>query len=184
MHADERKPYLDEPRSPQVMRSLVKSILDEWGCTGYFVSMGNHIVSLDKTDGTATIYPEKHVVSLSPGMLYWSTPAVVAMTLHEVGHIVLGQYLGEHKDCIKNWVDEYEADEFAFDALKTHYGYVPTSAGLWLLKALGTWRWDWDSHTHPSHEHRWERLMWNGFVSDDPDDEAKALGLEEAEEYI
>jgi len=184
MHVDERQAYLDQPRHPMVMRQLVRGILDEWGATGYFVSLDGEVVGEDKYDGTASILPEHKIVLISPGMLWWSTPAIVAMTLHEVGHIVMGHHMAEHEDCLDNWVDEYEADEFAFDAVKTHYGYVPTSAGLWMLKSQSTWRWDWDSHTHPSNRHRWQRLAWNGFVPTDYATEIEALGLEKAEEYI
>lgn len=185
MHKDENKPYLDQPRDPMAMRQLVAGILEEWGCGSYFVSIGKeNIVGADKYDGFATLYPNKHVLGLSEGMLYWSTPAVVALTLHEVGHLVLGHQLSEHEDCVLNWVDEYEADEFAFDALKTHYGYTPISAGLWMLRSYGTWRWAWDSHTHPSAFHRWERLAWNGFVPSNFYHCIQELNLEKVEKYI
>ena len=104
-------------------------------------------------------------------------PAIVSSLLHEIGHIDRGHYLGEHDDALLNHLDEYEADEFAFDAVETLYGYLPASATFWLLRVYGEWRWANDGFTHPSHKNRWDRLALNGLVPKDYHPILQALGL-------
>ena len=170
MHVD--KPFLDRPRSKFELRKIVQEVLGEWDITGYFVMLQEH---------GATIYPNQHIIGVGEEELRWAEPAVVSSILHEIGHIYLGHYLGEHDDCLLNHIDEYEADEFAFDAVKTRYGYVPTSAGLWMLASHSGWLWHHDTWGHPSYQHRWERLALNGLVPADFHKEIQALGLEKVE---
>lgn len=160
-------------RKEREVKGLVSSVLAEWDINDYYVMI------LGETG--STIYPDRHILTLGREQLDWPEPAVVSSILHEVGHIEMGHYLGEHNDALLNYLDEYEADEFAWDALRTRYGYVPDSAGLWLLKAYGTWMWDMDLFTHPSYEHRWQRLAWNGFVPEDCRTILQALGLGKVE---
>lgn len=165
-----KKPYLDTPRNPGELKSLVQKILNEWAITDYFVMI---------TPGMGfTIYPDRKILAVGNILLSWAEPAVVSAILHEVGHIDRGHYLGEHDDVLLNYLDEYEADEFAWDALQTRYGQVPDSAGLWLLRYYGKEIFELDTWTHPSYQHRWERLAFNGYVSSDYYQQFQALGLE------
>ena len=176
---DEGGAFLPADRSKSEMRKLMRQLLLDWDITGYFVAIH------DMGPGPAAIiYPDNHIVTVADSMLNWSTPAVMGMAFHEIGHLVLGHYLGEHHNSLDNYLDEYEADEFAFDAIQTLYRYMPTSAGLWMLDTCGTWRWDNDCFTHPSCQHRWERLAFNGYLPANHRPTYRALGLVKPKEYI
>lgn len=162
------KVFKAECRSYMELRTLVKGVMKDWDIHDYFVSIAGN---------GSCLYPDKHVLTVCPEQLIWPEPAVMSSILHEIGHINRGHYLGQHDDCLLNHVDEYEADEFAFDAVRERYGYVPDSAGLWLLNRYGEEIWSMDLFTHPSYEHRWENLARNGFLPEDYHPTLRALGL-------
>lgn len=173
---DECVAYLDHRRSKTVLRKVIQDLLREWEVKHYFAAI--HTI-----ETTSAICPERKILVVDEKLLSWGTPAVQGMVLHEIAHLDRGHILGDHEEELANHVDEYEADEFAFDAMQTMYGYIPLSTGLWMLETIGTWRWDCDTFTHPSLEHRWERLAWNGFVPADASVTHQALGLVEPKEY-
>ncbi len=161
--------FKGDVRSRSELRKLVKKILNEWEITDYYVMI--------ESGAGSTIYPDKLVITVGAEQMTWPEPAVVSSILHEIGHIEMGHYLGEHEDCLLNYLDEYEADEFAFDAVRERYGHVPDSAGLWLLRLYDDEIWILDIFTHPSYQHRWQRLAQNGFVPVDYRPIVQALGL-------
>lgn len=166
------KPYLKRPRSKAQLKAIAREILEEWSIDGYYV--------MTQPTGS-TIYPDKHIIAVGSDQVNWPKPAVVSSILHEIGHIEMGHYLGEYEDCLPNHVDEYEADEFAWDAVRTRYGYYPKAAGLWMLQSYGQPLWVLDTWTHPSYEHRWERLALNGLVPADYLSEILALRREKGD---
>lgn len=168
--------FLNQPRADQELKDFINGIFREWEINDYYVMIVGH--------SSSTIYPAQKILEVGHEQLKWPEPAVVSSLLHEIGHIDRGHFLGEHDDALLNHLDEYEADEFAFDAVKTRYGYIPTSATLWLLRMYGDWRWENDSFSHPSHLNRWERLAWNGFVPEDFLPTIQELGLEKPKEDI
>ncbi len=160
-----------KPRADQELKDAIQEVLHEWEIDDYYVMI--HGLS------GASIYPMEKILEVGHEQLRWPMPAVVSTLLHEIGHIDRGHCLNEHDDWLLNYVDEYEADEFAFDAVQTRYGYVPNSAGLWLLSKCGTWAWENGTMSHPSHRDRWKRLALNGLVPDNYHPILQALGLSE-----
>ena len=145
-------------RSEAELKLIILNLLREWEINDYYVMI----------DGEGScIYPDRLVLTVCDEQLTWPEPAVVSSILHEIGHIDRDHCIFEHEDSLLNYLDEYEADEFAFDAVQVKYGYVPPSAGLWILKQYGEELWNLDTLTHPSYKHRWQRLAWNGFVPED-----------------
>lgn len=154
------------------LKIIIQTVLNEWEINDYYVMIA----------GTgSTIYPKRKIITVCDEQLTWPEPAVMSSILHEIGHIDRGHDLHEKDDVMENWVDEYEADEFAFDAVRTRYGYVPYSAGLWLLNRYDEEIWNLDTWTHPSYEHRWENLARNGFLPENYRPTLRALGLGKVE---
>jgi len=182
---DELKdPYLDEPRERQELTDLVREIMLEWPQThGYYILNGKAdpeefgLPAVEPHEGWSTIFPKKRILYIT-GMRLWAEPAIYALISHEIGHIVGEHNGGESEIELENHLDEYYADEFAFENVKQKYGFVPQTAGLWLLQSYVDWRWDIDSLTHPANVNRWERLSLNGYVPRDYHQQLQALGLE------
>jgi len=176
-------PYLDAPRDPDELKALIREIIAEWPETkGYHVLVGSDPAEFgfpvtSPYDGWSTIFPKKRILYVT-GMQYWATPAIIALVSHEIGHIVGEHAAGEGDDELQNHWDEYYADEFAFDNVENYYGFVPKTAGLWLLRGYVDWFWNIDSLTHPSNQHRWDRLALNGYVPKDYYQELRAMSLE------
>lgn len=176
-------PYIDEARTRDELKDLIRGFLEEWPETeGYHVLVGGYpedfgMPAVSQYDGWSTIFPKKKILYVT-GMQHWQTPAIMALVSHEIGHIVGDHTAGEGDDQLQNHWDEYYADEFAFENVKNHYGFVPPAAGLWLLRAYVDWFWELESLTHPCNKDRWERLALNGYVPSDYRQQLRALGLE------
>lgn len=176
-------PYLDTARDSDELKVLIRDIMAEWPETkGYHVIVGGDpmefgLPTTSPYDGWSTIYPKKQILYVT-GMQYWATPAIMALVSHEIGHIV-GEHSGGESDIqLENHYHEFYADEFAFENVEHHYGFVPATSGLWLLRGYVDWFWDLESLTHPCNRDRWERLARNGYVPSHYRQQLRALGLE------
>jgi len=176
-------PYIDVPRKRGEVKALVRRIMSDWPETeNYHVIVGGDPMDFglpmqSPYDGWSTIYPTKKILYVT-GMQYWQTPAIMALVSHEIGHIVGGHSGGESEIQLENHLHEYYADEFAFENVKNFYGFVPASAGLWLLRGYVDWFWELEGLTHPCNRDRWERLALNGYVPSDYRLHLQALGLD------
>lgn len=176
-------PYIHVPRKTDELKDLIRIIMAEWPETdGYHVivggdPMGFGLPTTSPYDGWSTIYPKKKILYVT-GMQYWQTPAIMALVSHEIGHIVGGHTGGESDIQLENHYHEFYADEFAFENVKHHFGFVPPTSGLWLLRGYVDWFWELESLTHPCNRDRWERLACNGYVPSDYHQQLQALGLE------
>lgn len=182
------QPYLNAPRSKQALKAMVQEYLKEWPqCEGYYVLVSEvgdaadpqqfGLPAVEPLDGWSAIFPKKRILYIT-GMTRWAEPAVYALVSHEIGHIVGEHTGGESEIELDNHVDEYFADEFAFENVKQRYGFVPRTAVLWMLRTYVDWYWDINLLTHPAMVNRWERLALNGYVPWDYHRELQALGLE------
>ncbi len=124
--------------------------------------------------GLGSVYVKGREIAFSRGLRHWSEPAAMCLVLHEFGHIVGGHTVGEKPALEHHW-DEYFADEFAFQGVKDHYGYVPLDAAYWLLKQRELW--ELDTYTHPAGLRRYQRLVLNGYVPHGHEHAREVLGL-------
>ena len=175
-------PYIDEPREVHDMKRMIRGMMQEWPETeGYHVIVGGDPEDFgfpitSPYDGWSTIFPKKKILYVT-GMQYWQTPAIMALVSHEIGHIVGGHSGGESEIELENHSHGYYADEFAFENVKNFYGFVPATAGLWLLRGYIDWYWEHDSNSHPCNRDRWKRLALNGYVPSDYHQQLRTLGL-------
>lgn len=171
--------YLENPRTARATKSLVLDIMSAWKQTRDFhVMVANSGEEENDDHVQAIIYPEDWILKVSANLGRWSTPAVMGLIFHEVGHIILGHshYESEYS-ARSNHFDEFQADEFAMEHIEKYYGYIPQSAALLWLNSYTRWYWDLTSFSHPCGRDRWDNLARYDFLPKDHRAELKALGM-------
>ncbi len=169
--------YLDIPRTDDETEALIQDIMSDWKqMNHYYLYMSNR-KEVDPMDVKATVYPNNLLLHVSKNIRWWSTPALMQLVLHEIGHVVHGHNHDHGEDAWQNHHDEFQADEFAIENVEKYYGYVPQTAPLCLLNAYPKWFWDLTCLSHPCSRDRWMNLARYDFLPKNYHRELRELGL-------
>ncbi len=171
--------YLENPRTALDTKRVVLDILSGWKqMHGFHVIVENTGMEENDKHVQATLYPENFILEVSANLGCWSTPALMGLIFHEVGHVVLDHAAEESDD--EDWInhfEEYRADEFAMEHIEKYYGYIPQSAAMLWLNGYRRWYWDITCFSHPCGRDRWDNLVRYNFLPKDYRAELKALGM-------
>lgn len=183
------EPMLAQPRSTESLYEFIRELGMDWPeLAGWDFNITINparfclpwrCMNLVEETGIGSVSVPSKEISFSRGLRHWSEPAAMALILHEFGHVVGAHTTGEKMALEHHW-DEYYADEFAFQGVKDHYGYVPLDSAYWLLKQVTLW--ELDTYTHPAGLRRWNRLVLNGYFPFDHVAARRALNLPQWED--